>query len=126
MLIALVLDVRFQESAFLYTLGASFFGGLLGWFLIFITHLAFRRRYEKNGGSVPMRFAPRGPWSSLAGALALIGVLISTWWIPGMKITILAGLPWLAFITLCYFVWKRRFHLRVPPETSAGERSGAA
>ncbi len=119
MIIALVLDLRFQESAFLYTLGASFFGGLLGWALIFATHLAFRRHYEKNGGSVPMRFAPRGPWSSLFGLFALFGVLISTWWIPGMRITILAGMPWLAFITLCYFLWKRANWDRIPPGTSA-------
>ena len=120
MLVALVLDLLFQESAFLYTLGASFFGGLFGWMLIFITHLAFRRHFQKNGGSVPMRFAPPGPWSSLAGMLALIGVLISTWWIPGMKITILAGLPWLAFITLCYFLWKRTNRDRIPPRPDTG------
>jgi AAT family amino acid transporter len=120
MLVALVLNLLFQESAFLYTLGASFFGGLFGWMLIFITHLAFRRHFQKNGGSVPMRFAPPGPWSSLAGMLALIGVLISTWWIPGMKITILAGLPWLAFITLCYFLWKRTNRDRIPPRPDIG------
>ena len=31
-------------------LGASFFGGLFGWFMIFLTHLAFRRRFEKTDG----------------------------------------------------------------------------
>jgi L-asparagine transporter-like permease len=122
MIIALILDVRFQESAFIYTLGASFFGGLFGWTMIFVTHLAFRRRYQKDGGSVPMRFAPRGPWSSIAGMLALITVLISTWWIPGMKITILAGLPWLAFITLCYFLWQRANRARNTPAVSFGRR----
>jgi L-asparagine transporter-like permease len=121
MIIALILDLRFQESAFLYTLGAAFFGGLFGWGMIFVTHLAFRRRFEKNGGSVPMQFAPPGPWSSLAGTLALLGVLISTWWIPGMKITILAGLPWLAFITLCYFLWKRTNRDRLSPGLHGGQ-----
>jgi len=123
MIIALILDVRFQESAFIYTLGAAFFGGLFGWTMIFITHLAFRRRYQKDGVPLPMRFAPRGPWSSLAGMVALIGVLISTWWIPGMKITILAGLPWLAFITLCYFLWKRTNRDRTTAPAQSRERA---
>ncbi|MGB8592756.1 MAG: amino acid permease, partial [Candidatus Acidiferrales bacterium] len=107
MILALILEFLFHNSAFLYMLGAAFFGGLFGWFMIFLTHLAFRRHFEKTDGWVPMRFAPRGPWTSLAGLLALLAVLISTWWIPGMRITILAGMPWLVFITLCYFLWAR-------------------
>jgi AAT family amino acid transporter len=106
MVTALVLDLRFAETAYLYMLGAAFFGGLFVWMMIFLTHLAFRRR---QGGATALlvRFAPRGPWSSLAGFGALAAVLISTWWIPGMRITLEAGLPWLAFISLCYLVWTR-------------------
>src|SRR5450759_1432599 len=55
-----------------------------------------------------LRFAPPGPWSSLLGLAALTAVLISTWWVPGLRITLQAGIPWLAFITLCYFAWARR------------------
>jgi AAT family amino acid transporter len=109
MVAALFLDLRFHESAYLYMLGAAFFGGLFVWMMIFLTHLRFRRQYTGAGAkTLPIRFAPPGPWSSLAGFAALLAVLVSTWWIPGMRITLLAGLPWLAFISLCYFVWKRR------------------
>ena len=107
MVIALLVELRFQETAFLYTLGASFFGGLFGWFIIFLTHLAFRRKQAREGRELPMRFAPRSAWTSLAGLCAVAGAFISTWWIPGMKITIYAGLPWLVLITLCYFLWAR-------------------
>jgi AAT family amino acid transporter len=108
MVAALVLDLRYAETAYLYMLGAAFFGGLFVWIMIFATHIAFRRRYAAGTGRVlPMRFAPPGPWSSLAGFAALLAVLLSTWWISGMRITLEAGLPWLAFVTLCYFVWKR-------------------
>ena len=89
-------------------LGAAFFGGLFVWMMIFVTHLAFRRRYRgAAGGAAPPRFAPPGPWSSLAGLAALTAVLVSTWWIPGMRITLSAGLPWLVFISLCYVFWAR-------------------
>jgi AAT family amino acid transporter len=108
MVAALLLDLRYAETAYLYMLGAAFFGGLFVWIMIFATHIAFRRRYAAGTGRVlPMRFAPPGPWSSLAGFAALLAVLLSTWWISGMRITLEAGLPWLAFVTLCYFVWKR-------------------
>jgi L-asparagine transporter-like permease len=90
-------------------LGAAFFGGLFVWMMIFLTHLVFRRHYGVATGRVlPVRFAPPGPWSALAGFAALAAVLVSTWRIPGMRITLEAGLPWLAFISLCYLVWTRR------------------
>jgi amino acid transporter, AAT family len=37
----------------------------------------------------------------------VLAVLISTWWVPGFRITLMAGAPWLAFLTVCYFVWRR-------------------
>ncbi len=36
-----------------------------------------------------------------------MAVLLSTWWVPGFRITLVAGVPWLALITLCYWVWSR-------------------
>lgn len=105
MLAALFLEHWFQATAFVYMLGAAFFGGIFVWLMIFVTHLAFRRRTAR-WPQPPMRFAPRGPWSSLFGLLALTGVLVSTWWVPGLRITLTAGFPWLAFISLCYLVWR--------------------
>jgi AAT family amino acid transporter len=125
MLIALLVELRFQETAFVYTLGASFFAGLFGWFIIFLTHLAFRCAQAREGRELPMRFAPRSAWTSVAGLLAIVGALISTWWIPGMKITIYAGLPWLVLITLCYFLWARGAKTAHVEENDArGKRNG--
>ena len=115
MAVALVLELRFKDTAFLYMVGMAFFCGLFAWILIFLTHLFFRRHYSSDSGkTLPARFAPRSAWTSVAGLLALLGVLISTWWIPGMRITITAGLPWLGFITVCYFVFVR--YKRAAPE----------
>jgi L-asparagine transporter-like permease len=115
MVAALVLARRYPESAYLYMVGAAFFGGLFVWVIIFVTHFAFRRRH-RGAREGPVRFAPRGPWSSLVGLAALTAVLVSTWWIPGMRITLVAGLPWLVFISLCYLLWRARRRRR--PVTS--------
>lgn len=118
---ALLLDLRFKDTAFLYMLGAAFFGGLFVWILIFATHLQFRRRYAHDTGkAMPARFAPRTAWTSLAGLLALVAVLISTWWIPGMRITVAAGVPWLVFITICYFVSARQKRQQAQTESPNG------
>jgi AAT family amino acid transporter len=103
MLAALVLDLRFKETAYLQMLGAAFFGGLFVWMMIFLTHLMFRRRYR---GQLLVR-APGYPWASLAGLGALAAISISTWWVPGLRITLIAGLPWIAFISVCYLIWTK-------------------
>jgi len=110
MVAALFLERRYSETAYVYMLGAAFFGGIFVWLMIFVTHLMFRRSIVRSGQSVK-RFGPKGPWNSLFGAAALGAVLVSTWWVPGLRITLTAGLPWLLFITLCY-LWWRKTHSR--------------
>ena len=106
MVAALFLEHWFQASAYVYMLGAAFFGGLFVWLMIFVTHLAFRARTSK-WPHPPLRFGPAGPWTSLFGMAALAAVLVSTWWVPGLRITLTAGVPWLLFISLCYLGWRK-------------------
>ncbi|HLW98680.1 MAG TPA: amino acid permease [Candidatus Acidoferrales bacterium] len=116
MFAALGLNVYYQETAYVYMIGAAFFGGLFVWMMIFVTHLMFRRGAPQGA----RRFAPAGPWSSLVGLAALTAVMVSTWWVPGFRITLESGLPWLAFISLCYFAWAGRQAGR-PKESQVSE-----
>jgi L-asparagine transporter-like permease len=106
MVAAVFLSHFFEATAFVFMIGVAFFGGPFIWIMILVTHLAFRRAKESAGKPV-LGFAILSPWSSLLGLAALLGVLISTWWVPGFRVTLRAGPPWLAFITLCYWVWSR-------------------
>ncbi len=106
LLVALLLSRFFEAKAFEFMIGVAFFGGPFVWIMILVTHLAFRRANQRAGKTV-LRFAPPGPWSSLIGLAALIAVLISTWWVPNFRITMIAGPIWLVFLTVCYFIWSR-------------------
>jgi AAT family amino acid transporter len=106
MVAALVLSQLFKNTAFVFMIGVAFFGGPFIWIMTLATHLAFRRATARTKRDIT-RFAPPGPWSSLFGLVALVGVLISTWWVPSFHIALLTGPPWLIFITLCYLAWKR-------------------
>jgi amino acid transporter, AAT family len=103
---AIFMDHWFHARAYVYMLGSAFLGGIFVWQMIFVTHLVFRHKTAKSP-KPPTRIAPRGPWSSLFGLAALTAVLISTWWVPGLRITLIAGLPWLGLISLCYLVWSK-------------------
>src|SRR5213082_701278 len=103
---ALFLSEYFTDSLFVFMIGLSSFGALFAWLITLLTHLAFRRFHKRQ--AIPyLRLGPPGPWASLIGLGGVVAVLISTWWVPGFRITLQAGAPWLAFITVCYFVWRR-------------------
>ena len=103
---ALVLSQRFKDSLFVFMIGLSTFGALFAWLMTLLTHIAFRR-FHKRQAKPYLQLGPPGPWASLAGFGAILAVLVSTWWVPGFRITLLAGVPWLAFLTVCYFVWRK-------------------
>lgn len=110
MAVAVVAQRYFPQQAYLSLVGAAFFGGLFVWMMILLTHLRFRAAHgerEQMARSVATLLPgfPYVNWLALAG-LALVG--ISTWFVPGMRSTILAGLPWLGIATLGYFLWHRK------------------
>jgi L-asparagine transporter-like permease len=106
MVAALVLSHYYEDSLFVYMIGLSTFGALFAWLMTLLTHLAFRR-YHQRFAKPYLRLGPRGPWASLAGLTAVLAVMLSTWWVPGFRITLRAGLPWLAIITVGYWIWTR-------------------
>jgi L-asparagine transporter-like permease len=105
MVAALVLSNYFKDSLFVFFVALSTFGALFAWLMTLLTHIAFRR-YHRRHSKAFLRLGPPGLGAPLAGLLAVLAVLISTWWIPDFRITLRAGLPWLAVLTVCYFVWR--------------------
>ena len=89
-------------------LGASFFGGLFGWLMIFVTHLAFRRRSAQVGNTCRCGWRLAGHGASFAGLAGVHGS--SDFDLVGSRHEVSRcsrELPWLVFITLCYFVWRK-------------------
>jgi len=58
-----------------------------------VTHIAFR--------------APRVPIASCAGAVLIAAILVSTWWVPDLRSTLVAGGPWLLLLAIGYRVSRR-------------------
>ena len=107
LMIATMMAYLFNNSAYVYMFAVALFGGLLGWLLIFLTHLFFRRKWITSGARLPVTMI-RYPYTSAIGLVLILAILITTWWVEGMAITLIAGLPWLAFISLMYLLWARR------------------
>ncbi len=106
MAVAMVFSQILQKTAFLFLINVAFFGGPFAWLITLATHIGFRNKMARENRQFT-RIAPLGVWSSAAGIVALLAVLVSTWWIPDFHLTLLAGPPWLVFLTVCYFVWRK-------------------
>jgi len=91
---AALVSAIWPKVAYVLFFGVALFGALFVWLMIFLTHIAFRR--------------PARPLGSYAGALLIAGILVSTWWVPGLRSTLLAGGPWLALLTVGYYVSLKR------------------
>jgi amino acid transporter, AAT family len=85
---AVLVRALWPDSAYVWFFGVALFGALYVWLMIFVTHIAFRR--------------PAVPIGSYVGAALLVAMLISTWWVPGLRSTVLAGGPWLLLLAIGY------------------------
>jgi L-asparagine transporter-like permease len=117
MAVAMVFSQVFHKTAFLFLINVTFFGGPFAWLITLATHIGFRNKMAREGRKIT-RIAPLGAWSSAAGIAALLTVLVSTWWIPDFHLTLLAGPPWLIFLTVCYFVWRKFGSQQSSPEAA--------
>lgn len=106
--VAILVALLYPNSAYVYLFGVSLFGGLFVWFMIFVTHLYFRPKWEALGRPrLPVRLIGY-PYTSLLGAALLVAIIITTWWVEGMRVTMIAGIPWLVVITVAYFIVARK------------------
>jgi AAT family amino acid transporter len=108
--LALVISLLAPDTAFVFLFGVSLFGGLFAWVMIFFTHLFFRPAWDAAGRPrLPVRMIGF-PYTSLIGMAAVIAIIATTWWVEGMRVAILAGLPWLGLLTIAYFLveYKKR------------------
>ncbi len=88
--------------------GIALFGGLFVWMMIFVTHLYFRKEWQRRGGRrLPVRM-PLFPVTTILGALAVLAIIVSTWWVEGMRPTLESGIPWLLALTILYFLRRRQ------------------
>jgi L-asparagine transporter-like permease len=85
---AVLVRALWPDSAYVWFFGVALFGALFVWLMIFVTHIAFR--------------APVLPVGSCVGAALIGGILLATWWAPGLQSTLLAGPPWLLLLSIGY------------------------
>ncbi|MGA8709185.1 MAG: amino acid permease [Steroidobacteraceae bacterium] len=115
--LATVLSLLAPAGAFLMMVSVSVFGAMFTWMMIFVAHFYFRRAQPREGGT-STRFRMWGyPLTTLLGAGLMAALLITTAFTEPFRMTLVFGLPYLAFLALIYNARFRR--TRLPASTSS-------
>jgi len=103
-ILAATVLAKFTPRAYAYLQGVALFGAIIVWMIILISHLRFRRVHK--GADLPVRM-PFFPVMQFAGLGLLVALLITMGLDKDWNVSWLVGVPWLALLTVAYFVWKR-------------------
>jgi AAT family amino acid transporter len=103
--VAVLLNLRYHDRAFLLMLSISMFGPMFTWLMIFITHLRFRSTHVQSRPGFRMWGYP---YTSLLGAGLMLAALGTTLFIPEFHPTLLYGIPFLLILTVIYFLQRAR------------------
>ena len=95
---AVLVRALWPDSAYVWFFGVALFGALFVWLMIFVTHIAFRA----SGSSSVGGRGKTAPLGSYAGAALVAAIMASTWWVPGLRSTLVAGGPWLLLLAIGY------------------------
>ncbi|MGP9650602.1 amino acid permease [Glutamicibacter sp. AOP38-B1-38] len=88
------------------------FGAIATWFMILLTHLAFRRHIGKEQIRLDFRL-PGYPTASLLGAILLAGLLATSYFTEQFSYTLVFGIPFVVVMSLLYkLVFARRAKVR--------------
>ena len=106
--VAMFVNAFWPKESFVWMMSIAMFGAMFAWFMIFVTHLAFRRHREREG-QPPLAFRMWGfPWLTLLGAGLMAAVLLTTLLTPEFRLTLAFGLPWLLALTVIYLLRSRK------------------
>ncbi|NJC39836.1 L-asparagine transporter-like permease [Brevundimonas alba] len=92
------------ETAFTLMISVATCGAMVTWMLIFVTHVAYRRKHQPEPGRFRM---PGGQWTSLLGAVLMAAILITTAFTEAFRMTLVVGVPCFAVLLLIWWLRQR-------------------
>ncbi|RJQ81786.1 amino acid permease [Pseudonocardiaceae bacterium YIM PH 21723] len=95
------------DTAYPLLISLALFTALVTWFLIFGTHLAFRRRAGELAERPPIRLAG-APYTTITAMVFVLAVIVTTAFTKWFSLAWQVGVPFLFLLILIYLVIRRR------------------
>jgi AAT family amino acid transporter len=110
-LLAIVVQLRTPDQAYLYIIGAALVGGMLAWLVSLVAHVQFRRRISPDQlAALPLR-SPFGAAGSVFGFVAVLAAILLTWRVQQSSVTVISAGPYLLILSAAYFLVRRKHRL---------------
>ena len=108
MVAAILLAIFAPKGAFLLLYGTAVAGMFFVWIVILLTHLRFRqsisRQTQKN---LPLKLRAH-PLPTLASIAAVAAIALSTFWVDGLRYTLVTFAPFLLVMSVVYGKYRNR------------------
>ncbi|PIJ21835.1 amino acid permease, partial [Leucobacter sp. OLES1] len=105
--VATIIYVLIPGEAFTMMFAISMFGAMFTWFMIFVTHIAFRRRIAASGEELAYR-VPGSRVGAVIGAVLMLAVAVSTAFTEEFRATLPFGVLALVLAIGAFFVLRNR------------------
>lgn len=99
--------VHHSENLFVFVYSSSILPGMIPWIVILISEIKFRKSHSKEMVNHPFKM-PFSPYTNYLSLLFLAIVLVYMFINPETRISLLIGLVFLAYMTICYFIRERK------------------
>lgn len=104
-LVSTLISILMPQESFALMMALSIFGALFTWLMIFVTHWFFRKKFPKQRYA-QLSFKLIGfPYTTLLGIILMLAIILTTWFVPKFELTLVFGLPFLACLTLIYYLF---------------------
>jgi L-asparagine transporter-like permease len=109
MVAAILLAIFAPKNAFLLLYGTAVAGMFFVWIVILLTHLRFRQTISRPTlEALPLKLRAH-PLPTLAGIAAIGAIALSTFWVDGLRYTLLTFAPFLLAMSVLYRSYRNRF-----------------
>jgi len=105
--LAIVLQLRAPEQAYLYIINTSLVGGMIAWLVSLLAHVRFRRAIsaeQLKSLGLRSRFGSAG---SIFGFIAIVAVVASTWWVQQSSVAAKSAVFYIVILSGAYWLVKR-------------------
>jgi amino acid transporter, AAT family len=106
--LAIVLQLRAPEQAYLYIINTSLVGGMIAWLVSLLAHVRFRRAIsaeQLKSLGLRSRFGSAG---SIFGFVAIVAVVASTWWVQQSSVAARSAVFYIVILSGAYWLVKRK------------------
>jgi AAT family amino acid transporter len=111
--VAIVLQLRAPEQAYLYIINIALVGGMIAWLVSLLAHVRFRRAISSQQLLALGLRSPFGAAGSIFGFVVIIAVVASTWWVQQSSVAARSAVFYMVILSGAYWLVRRKQSAKV-------------